>query len=142
MSGTGVNVQLDGAGELRASTRDSVTVALWTAVSRATGLVRVAVIAAVLGPTYLGNTYQFTNSVPNLVYYGLLGGALVSSLLVPTLVKHLAAGSSDTAASASRHERRTCCEFQVTITTATRVSAAERLRTLRCRGRPPAACAG
>ncbi|MDT4893109.1 MAG: putative peptidoglycan lipid flippase [Pseudonocardiales bacterium] len=84
--------------EAVSTTRDSVTVALWTAISRITGLVRVAVVAAVLGATYLGNTYQFTNSVPNLVYYGLLGGALVSSLLVPVLVRHLAAG--DVAATA------------------------------------------
>ncbi|MDT4915147.1 MAG: putative peptidoglycan lipid flippase [Pseudonocardiales bacterium] len=75
-----------------ATTRDSVTVAVWTAVSRVTGLLRVAVVGAVLGATYLGNTYQFTNSVPNLVYYGLLGGSLVSSLLVPLLVRHLATG--------------------------------------------------
>lgn len=87
-----------GAGdEARASTRDSLTVATWTAVSRVTGLVRVAVIAAVLGPTFLGNAYQFTNSVPNLVYYGLLGGALVSSLLVPGLVRHIASGDGNRA---------------------------------------------
>jgi putative peptidoglycan lipid II flippase len=77
-----------------ATTRDSVTVATWTAVSRVTGLARVAVVGAVLGATYLGNTYQFTNSVPNLMYYGLLGGALVSSLLVPQLVRHLASGDT------------------------------------------------
>jgi putative peptidoglycan lipid II flippase len=81
-----------------ATTRDSVTVALWTAISRITGLVRVAVVAAALGATYLGNTYQFTNSVPNLVYYGLLGGALVSSLLVPVLVRQLAAADPAAAA--------------------------------------------
>jgi len=75
--------------------RDSMTVALWTAISRGTGLVRVVVVAAVLGPTFLGNTYQFTNSVPNLVYYGFLGGSLVSSLLVPALVRHISAGDRD-----------------------------------------------
>ena len=31
-------------------------------------------IAAVLGATAFANTYQFTNSLPNLVFYGLLGG--------------------------------------------------------------------
>jgi putative peptidoglycan lipid II flippase len=68
---------------------DSVVVASWTLVSRATGFVRVAVTAAVLGPTFLGNTYQATNLLPNIIYYGLLAGSLVSSLLVPALVGHI-----------------------------------------------------
>ncbi|MFZ0180979.1 MAG: lipid II flippase MurJ [Candidatus Dormiibacterota bacterium] len=71
---------------------DSLTVAAWTIVSRVTGLMRFAVIGAVLGPTFFGNTYQFTNSLPNLVYYGFLAGSLFSSLLVPALVRHVDAG--------------------------------------------------
>jgi len=71
---------------------DSVRVAAWTIVSRVTGLMRFAVIGAVLGPTFFGNTYQFTNSLPNLVYYGFLAGSLFSSLLVPALVRHIDAG--------------------------------------------------
>jgi putative peptidoglycan lipid II flippase len=72
-----------------AAARDSVTVAAWTIVSRVTGVVKFAVIGAVLGPTFFGNTYQFTNSLPNLIYYGLLAGSLFSSLLVPALVRHV-----------------------------------------------------
>src|SRR6266480_8063583 len=72
--------------------RDSMTVAAWTIISRVTGVIRFAVIAAVLGPTFFGNTYQFTNSLPNLLYYGLLAGSLFSSLLVPALVRHIDAG--------------------------------------------------
>jgi putative peptidoglycan lipid II flippase len=72
--------------------RDSRSVAVWTAVSRGTGLLRVVVIGAVLGPTLLGNAYQFTNALPNLVYYGFLAGSLFSSLLVPALVRHIDAG--------------------------------------------------
>ena len=68
---------------------DSLTVAAWTVVSRVTGLVRIAAIGAVLGPTLLGNTFQFTNALPNLLYYGLLAGSLFSSLLVPALVHHV-----------------------------------------------------
>jgi putative peptidoglycan lipid II flippase len=68
---------------------DSLVVATWTLISRITGFGRVATIAAVLGPTYLGNTYQVTNSLPNVIYYGLLAGSLVSSLLVPALVGHI-----------------------------------------------------
>jgi putative peptidoglycan lipid II flippase len=74
--------------------RDSVTVGAWTAVSRGTGMVRVLVIAAVLGPTYLGNAYQLTNALPNLIFYGFLGGSLFASLLVPSLVDHLDRGST------------------------------------------------
>src|SRR5256885_13569262 len=69
--------------------RDSMTVAAWTIISRVTGVIRFAVIAAVLGPTFFGNTYQFTNSLPNLLYYGLLAGSLFSALLVPALVRHI-----------------------------------------------------
>jgi putative peptidoglycan lipid II flippase len=43
---------------------DSMTVAAWTMLSRITGLLRFAVVGAVLGPTFFGNTYQFTNSEP------------------------------------------------------------------------------
>ncbi len=75
-----------------AAAGDSLTVAAWTIVSRVTGVARFAVIGAVLGPTFFGNTYQFTNSLPNLVYYGFLAGSLFSSLLVPALVRHIDAG--------------------------------------------------
>src|SRR6266567_9541993 len=75
-----------------AAARDSMTVAAWTIVSRVTGVIRFAVIGAVLGPTFFGNTYQFTNSLPNLVYYGFLAGSLFSSLLVPALVGHVDKG--------------------------------------------------
>lgn len=69
--------------------RDTVTVGVWTALSRGTGVIRVVVIGAVLGPTFLGNTYQLTNSLPNLIYYGFLAGSLFVSLLVPALVQHI-----------------------------------------------------
>src|SRR5207245_8220201 len=75
-----------------AAAGDSITVAGWTIVSRATGVLKFACIGAVLGPTFFGNTYQFTNSLPNLVYYGFLAGSLFSSLLVPALVRHIDAG--------------------------------------------------
>jgi putative peptidoglycan lipid II flippase len=56
-------------------------------------VLRVLLLAAVLGPTYLGNTYQLTNALPNLVFYGFLGGSLFASLLVPSLVGYLDLGS-------------------------------------------------
>ncbi|GAA0558301.1 hypothetical protein GCM10010172_46690 [Paractinoplanes ferrugineus] len=68
---------------------DSMTVAVWTVISRGTGVIRGVVIAAVLGATLFANTYQFTNSLPNLVFYGFLGGSMLSSLLIPALVRHV-----------------------------------------------------
>ncbi len=75
------------------TSRDSMLVSVGTSLARLTGVVRVVVIGAVLGPTTFGNAFQITNSLPNLIYYGFLAGALVSSLLVPALVKHLVAGA-------------------------------------------------
>ena len=68
---------------------DTITVAGWTIVSRVTGLIRFVVIGAVLGPTFFGNTYQFLNSLPNLVFFGFLAGTLFPSLLAPALVGHI-----------------------------------------------------
>jgi putative peptidoglycan lipid II flippase len=75
--------------------RDTMTVAVWTMVSRVTGVARVIVIGAVLGPTYFGNSYQLTNVLPNLVFYGFLAGSLLSSLLVPALIRHIDDGDGD-----------------------------------------------
>jgi len=68
---------------------DTITAAGWTIVSRVTGLIRFAVIGAVLGPTFFGNTYQFLNALPNLVFFGFLAGTLFPSLLAPALVGHI-----------------------------------------------------
>ena len=70
-------------------TRASLVVSGWTALSRVSGVLRVVAVGAILGPTHLGNAYQLTNSLPNLVYYGFLAGSLVSSILVPVLVRAL-----------------------------------------------------
>jgi putative peptidoglycan lipid II flippase len=75
--------------------RNSITVLVWTLVSRVTGFARVAVIAAVLGPTFFGNTFQAINQLPNLIFYGLLMGSLFSSLLVPSLVRQVDARDRD-----------------------------------------------
>lgn len=94
----GVHEPPFGAGELSigaGAARDTMTVAVWTMTSRVTGLARVIVIGAVLGPTYFGNSYQLTNMLPNLVFYGFLAGSLLSSLLVPALVRHIDAGDGD-----------------------------------------------
>jgi putative peptidoglycan lipid II flippase len=74
------------------TSRDSMLVSGGTTLARLTGVARVVIIGAVLGPTTFGNAFQITNSLPNLMYYGFLAGSLVSSLLVPTLIRHLVAG--------------------------------------------------
>ena len=56
-----------------------------TLASRGIGFVQVWVIAAVLGTTYLGNTYQASSSVSNVLFELLAAGAL-SAVLVPTFV--------------------------------------------------------
>ena len=72
--------------------KNSLTGSAWTLISRGTGLARIVVIGAVLGATYLGNTYQAINALPNLVYYQLLAGSLFVSLVVPPLVAHVREG--------------------------------------------------
>lgn len=92
---------LDGGSDLttpEGAVGDSLSVAVWTLVSRFTGVLRGITVAAVLGATYLANTYQFTNSLPNLVFYGLLAGSMFSSLLVPALVDHIDSGDRAAAA--------------------------------------------
>ncbi|MDQ1467002.1 MAG: putative peptidoglycan lipid flippase [Actinomycetota bacterium] len=67
-----------------------------TAVSRSFGLLRVLVITAVLGTTFLGNTFQASNSVSNVLFELLAAGAL-SAVLVPTFVDLLDRGEQDEA---------------------------------------------
>lgn len=72
-------------------TRAATGMGIATAASRAVGFVRILVIAAVLGTTYLGNAYQSSNSVSNVLFELLAAGAL-SAVLVPTFVHHLDRG--------------------------------------------------
>ncbi|HEX2262197.1 MAG TPA: lipid II flippase MurJ, partial [Pseudonocardiaceae bacterium] len=84
----------DGAPTTEARTttaRDSATVAGWTLVSRATGLLRVVVIGAVLGPTYFANAFQAGYVVPNLVFT-LIAGPVLAMVLVPGVVRAVGAG--------------------------------------------------
>lgn len=80
---------LEGEG-LATTARNSVTVAGWTLVSRATGLLRVVVIGAVLGATYFANCFQASNVVPNIVF-SLMAGPVLAMVLVPAVVGALEA---------------------------------------------------
>lgn len=62
--------------------RSNVVVASGTALSRVTGLLRIAVLTYVLGQTALSDAYLLANETPNIVYDLLLGG-LLSATLVP-----------------------------------------------------------
>jgi len=57
-----------------------------TVLSRATGFVRTIVLVAVVGTSYLGNTYQLANTVPNLLFELFAAGAL-QAVLIPHLVR-------------------------------------------------------
>lgn len=66
--------------------RSTRTMALGTVASRATGFARTAVVAAVLGVGGVGTAFNVANTAPNIVYELLLGGVL-SSVVVPLLVR-------------------------------------------------------
>jgi putative peptidoglycan lipid II flippase len=71
-----------------------VVVGLGTALSRATGFVRLAAVAYAIGFTRLTDTYNLANTTPNIVYELLLGGIL-SAALVPIFVEHADRGDRD-----------------------------------------------
>ena len=76
--------------------RSTAAMTALTAVSRITGFVRILVVAAVLGTTFLGNTYQSANTVPNILFELLAAGAL-QAVLIPTLVEAVDGGRGDDA---------------------------------------------
>ena len=73
----------DGPDDLGRSTR---TMALGTIASRGTGFLRTAVLASVLGVEGVAAAYNVANTTPNIVYELLLGGVL-TSVVVPLLVR-------------------------------------------------------
>lgn len=73
-------------GEYGSVARHSAVMALGSLVSRITGFLRTVVIAAALGSTLVGNAYTTAQWFPGMVYELLLGGIL-SSVLVPVLVR-------------------------------------------------------
>ncbi len=68
---------------LLSSTR---TMAAGTVASRGTGFLRTAVLGAVLGVQGVGDAFNVANTAPNIVYELLLGGVL-TSVVVPLLVR-------------------------------------------------------
>ena len=66
--------------------RASGIMALGTIISRVTGFVRGILIVAVLGTTLLADTYNVANTMPNILYNLLVGGAL-TAIFIPQLVR-------------------------------------------------------
>jgi putative peptidoglycan lipid II flippase len=77
-------------------TTKSFGVAGWTLFSRATGLLRVVVVGAILGPTFFANIFQATNWIPNIVW-NLMAGSLLTELIIPLLVAELDKGGIEDA---------------------------------------------
>ena len=66
--------------------RSSSIMAIGTIVSRITGLVRGLLLVAVLGTTLLGDTFNVANTMPNILYNLIIGGAL-TAVFVPQIVR-------------------------------------------------------
>lgn len=65
--------------------RNATIMAVFTAVSRLTGFARLIVVAAVLGTSYLGNTYESANTIPNILFE-LFAAGVLQSVLIPIMV--------------------------------------------------------
>src|SRR4051795_10078700 len=63
--------------------RAAALVALVTIVARVVGFVRIIVFAHTVGPTCLGDTYYTANTVPNILFDVVAGGALRSLAFPP-----------------------------------------------------------
>ena len=61
--------------------KDTVIVAMGTAASRITGLLRVVVLGVILGQTAVADAFDGANNSPNSIYELLVGGLLAASLV-------------------------------------------------------------
>jgi putative peptidoglycan lipid II flippase len=66
--------------------RSGAGMAVGTLVSRGTGFLRTLVLVYAVGTRALGNAYNNANTLPNTVYYLMLGG-IFTSVVVPLLVR-------------------------------------------------------
>jgi len=76
--------------------RAALLVATVTVAARAVGFVRVLVFARTVGPSCLGDTYFTANTIPNILFDVVAGGAL-SSIAVPLLAGAVDRGDERTA---------------------------------------------
>jgi len=61
--------------------KDTLVVAIGTAMSRITGLLRIIVFGVIIGQTALADAFDGANNSPNSIYELLVGGVLAASLL-------------------------------------------------------------
>nr|WP_258309319.1 murein biosynthesis integral membrane protein MurJ [Streptomyces sp. CG 926] len=101
--------------------RSGALMAAGSIVSRATGFIRSAVVAAALGAEFLGDSYTVANTVPNIIYMLLIGGAL-NAVFVPELVR--AAKEHADGGSAYTDRLLTACTAALVALTAVAVLAA------------------
>ncbi|MBT2488889.1 murein biosynthesis integral membrane protein MurJ [Streptomyces sp. ISL-96] len=101
--------------------RSGALMAAGSVVSRATGFVRSAIVAAALGIGLTADGYAVGNSVPTIVYMLLLGGAL-NAVFVPELVK--AAKEHEDGGAAYTDRLLTVCVVALLLITAGAVLAA------------------
>jgi putative peptidoglycan lipid II flippase len=76
--------EIAGAGLLRSSG----TMAVGTTLSRLTGFARSYVIVAAVGTGLLGDAYATAFTIPTVLYFLLIGGAL-NAVFIPQLVRHM-----------------------------------------------------
>ena len=74
--------------------RGAAFISFASAISRVTGFVRVVVVAAAMGTTFLANTYQTANTIPNVVFE-LVAAGVLTSIFVPTFVDYLVKGDRE-----------------------------------------------
>src|SRR5680860_947356 len=76
----------DPGSESRGILSDSAVMAAGTVVSRASGFVRSALLAAALGAYLHADLFNIANTIPNMLYI-LLAGGVFNAVLVPQLVR-------------------------------------------------------
>ena len=79
--------------------RAALLIAVLTVLARLLGLVRTLVFAKTVGATCLGTAYTTANTLPNIIYDIVLGGAL-TSIMVPVLARPAARSADDPVAAA------------------------------------------
>ncbi|MET3986798.1 putative peptidoglycan lipid II flippase [Streptomyces sp. PvR034] len=102
----------------RSVLRSGALMAAGSIVSRATGFVRSAVVVAALGTGLLGDGYAVANTVPNILYMLLIGGAL-NAVFVPELVR--AAREHEDGGAAYTDRLLTACTAALVVLTAVAV---------------------
>ncbi|WSZ45202.1 murein biosynthesis integral membrane protein MurJ [Streptomyces sp. NBC_00190] len=100
--------------------RSGALMAVGSIVSRATGFIRSAVVVAALGTGLLGDSYAVANTVPNIIYMLLVGGAL-NAVFVPELIR--AAKEHEDGGAAYTDRLLTVCTAALALLTAVAVLA-------------------